>query len=212
MAADVGWLVLAFAGIGLASYLVSTRLRAPTVAPLTLLVFLPFHVLMVLSAAIFAGYLIATFQQQPDRWDRAFCYVSICCSAAAAVAVVWLGGINTLTEPRAFRASASEHANARAGMWLRGHYSGGEILMESYGNETVTFDSRISASQIIYEGSLRQWQPALRDPISRGIRWIYMRRAPGDQDGVWRALHGSKELAGYALVYADPDRLIYRER
>ena len=84
--------------------------------------------------------------------------------------------------------------------------------MESFGNETVTFSSRIPVGQIIYEGSFRQWRPDLADPAGHGIRWIYMRRTPGSPDDVFRRLHGSVQLSGYRLVYEDPDRLIYTLR
>jgi hypothetical protein len=81
--------------------------------------------------------------------------------------------------------------------------------MESFGNETVTFGSQIPLGQIVYEGSFRQWGPDLAGPRSHGIRWIYMRRTPGNTDEVFRRLHGSSQLDGYRLVYRDPARLIY---
>jgi hypothetical protein len=111
-----------------------------------------------------------------------------------------------------FQASATQRADDRAGAWLRAHYHGGKVLMESFGNETATFESRIPLGSVIYEGSYRQWSPALHDPVGHGIRWIYMRRTPGDTDQVWGRLHGRPDLAHYALVYSDPDRLIYAYR
>jgi hypothetical protein len=81
--------------------------------------------------------------------------------------------------------------------------------MESFGNETVTFGSRIPLGQVVYEGSFRQWEPDLAHPAGHGIRWIYMRQTPGSQDQVYRQLHGSAELAGYRLMYHDAARLIY---
>ncbi len=39
-----------------------------------------------------------------------------------------------------------------------------------------------------------------------------MRRTQGDPDQVWQQLHGRPALARYALVYSDPDHLIYTER
>lgn len=81
--------------------------------------------------------------------------------------------------------------------------------MESFGNETMTFWSRIPLGQVVYEGSFRQWAADLTDPAGHGIRWIYMRRTPGSTDEVFQRLHGSALLAGYRLVYSDPSRLIY---
>jgi hypothetical protein len=49
------------------------------------------------------------------------------------------------------------------------------------------------------------WQPALSDPLSRGVRWIYMRRS----DAVWNRLQGTAMLSRYLLVYSGPDRRVY---
>jgi hypothetical protein len=238
MADNVGWLALALAAAGLAYYVVRTRLRGAAVAPLALLVIIPFYiyalydgqrplhvlqingslynvrfgVLTILPVALFLGFLAVAVQQLPRRWGRAAGYATLCCAVAVATGTIVAGGIDTLKEPQAYQASASQQANFRAAAWLRGHYHGGEVLMESFGNETVTFESRIPLSAVIYEGSYRQWRPALRDPVAHRIRWIYMRRTPGDTDQVWRLLHDGAELDRYSLVYADPDRLIYRER
>jgi putative flippase GtrA len=238
MADNVGWLALALSAIGLGCYLVRTRLRSGSLAPLVLLVIIPFYVyalyagqrplhvtqingsvynvrfglLTVLPVALFLGYLTVVVRERSHRWLRAAGYAALCGAVAAATALVAVGGVDTLKEPEGFQASASQLASDRAALWLREHYRGGKVLMESFGNESVTFGSRIPLSLIIYEGSYRQWQPALRDPLAQKIRWIYMRRAPGGTDEVWQALHGSRELGRYAVVYADPDRLIYQER
>jgi hypothetical protein len=83
------------------------------------------------------------------------------------------------------------------------------------GNETVLFDSRIPLGQVVSEGDRAQWQRALADPAAQDIRWIYARRTPGLPDAVWLALRGSAHdatrLARYTLVYANSDRVIYRE-
>jgi hypothetical protein len=85
--------------------------------------------------------------------------------------------------------------------------------MESWGNEAVTFESRIPTANILYEGSFRLWQPALRDPANRGVRWVHLRNQPGQEDDVWRALNGTPQLLNnYDLVYRDAGRLIYRYR
>jgi glycosyltransferase involved in cell wall biosynthesis len=238
MADNVGWIALAVAAAGLGYYLVHTRLRPETLAPVALLVIIPFYiyalysgqrplhvmqingslynvrfgVLAVLPVAIFLGYLVEAIQNEHRRSIRAVGYAFLCYVAAAAAFVLAFGGIDTLKEPQSYQASASQQANDHAAAWLRGHYRGGKVLMESFGNEAVTFESRVPLGAIIYEGSYRQWQPALHDPLGHGIRWIYMRRTPGDADQVYRVLHDSQELRAYSLVYADKDRLIYRER
>ena len=76
----------------------------------------------------------------------------------------------------------------------------------------TAFDSRIPVGQIVYENSSPQWQRALADPAAQSIRWIYLRRTPGNPDAVWLALHrGGMQLNRYTVVYSDPDRVIYRE-
>jgi hypothetical protein len=169
-------------------------------------------VLTILPVALFLAYLTVAVLNRASRWLRAAGYATLCCIIVAATGLVAMSGIDTLKEPEVYQASASQIANDRAAQWLREHYHGGKVLMESFGNESVTFESQIPLGMIIYEGSYRQWLPALHDPLGQGIRWIYMRRAPGGTDEVWQALHGSKELDHYSLVYADPGRLIYRER
>jgi hypothetical protein len=85
--------------------------------------------------------------------------------------------------------------------------------MESFGNESVTFESRIPTQNIVYEGSFKMWEPALRDPAGAGIQWIYLRTTPGQQDDADLALTGNPELgAVYQLVYKDADRVVYRRK
>jgi glycosyl transferase family 2 len=180
-----------------------------------------FGMVMILPAAIFVGYLAVAVQgyvrgpwrtRHVGQLANAVGHIVLCCAVVAPAAAIATGGISTLREAEAIKGSVSQQADARAGAWLRGHYDGGRVLMESSGNETVTFDSHISTSQIIYEGSSRQWRSALTDPSVLDIRWIYMRRTSGDPDDVWRSLHASTALSRYVLVYADADQLIYREK
>ena len=238
MADNAGTLALALAAAGFAYYLARTRLRVDAIAPLALTCFVPFYVyalysgqrplhvtqitgslynvrfglLMVLPTAIFMGFLVTAIARHRRVWLRIGGCAALTAVAVACAGLVLHGGIETLTEAVVFRAAPAEQANARAADWLRAHYDGGEVLMESFGNETVTFASRIPLGQIVYEGSFRQWDPDLADPAGHGIRWIYMRRTPGSQDQVFRRLHGSPQLASYRLVYQDPDRLIYERR
>jgi hypothetical protein len=238
MADNAGFAALALGAVGFGWYLVRTRLRTESVAPLALTAFLPFFVyalysgqrplhvtqisgqlynvrfglLMTLPTAIFAGYLVTAIPDGAQAWLRRTASAALVVAVAGCSVLVLHGGIDTLTEPLDFRASAAEHANAAAADWLRAHYNGGKMLMESFGNETITFSSRIPVGQIIYEGSFRQWQPDLADPAGHGIRWIYMRRTPGSRDDVYRRLHGKALLNSYRVVYEDPGRLIYTRR
>lgn len=236
MADNAGALALALATVGFAYYLVRSRFQIESIAPLALTAFVPFYVyalysgqrplhvtqisgslynvrfglLMVLPTAIFMSFLATAVTDSTSRaWLRRGAFAVLAVAAVAGAGLVARGGVDTLTEAVVFRAAPAEHANTVAARWLRSHYDGGKMLMESFGNETVTFASRISLSEIVYEGSFRQWQPDLANPARHGIRWIYMRQTPGSQDQVFRQLHGSAQLAGYRLVYHDAQRLIY---
>ena len=235
MADNAGALALALAAAGFTYYLARTRLRVDAVGALALISFVPFYVyalysgqrplhvtqitgslynvrfglLMVLPTAVFMGFLVTAVASNRRAWLRIGGCTALTAAALACAGLVLHGGIDTLKEAVVFRAAPAEQSNARAAGWLRSHYDGGKILMESFGNETVTFASRIPLGQVVYEGSFRQWGPDLADPGGHGIRWIYMRRTPGSQDQVFRRLHGSPQLASYRLVYQDTDRLIY---
>jgi hypothetical protein len=81
--------------------------------------------------------------------------------------------------------------------------------MESHGNEFVAFD--VPSNQLVYEGSYRQWLPALQNPARNGIRWIIMSCQKGSPDLVCSSV-GKSQLEPYKLVYQTPDHiyLVYR--
>jgi hypothetical protein len=227
---DLGPVVLVLAGAGLVCFAWRTRLRAEAPAVVPLLVFLPFFVwalhsgqrplhvpeiggdlynvrfalVMVLPAALFTAYLVVPANRTPLR-----------CLPAVAVLVgcghLALTGIATVEEAKAFRAGSAHRVDARAAAWLREHYDGGRVLMQSWSNETVGFDSRVPVRRVVYEGSFRQWEPALGDPVGQGIRWIHLRRTPGGEDEVWRRLHDSPLMHfEYKPAYADDHHVFYR--
>jgi hypothetical protein len=172
-----------------------------------------FGLIMLLAAAVFAGYLVGLvpgmMRRVPwpvvARFGTGAVAVGVLASAAA------VSGVVTLDEARDFR--GKEAPNTAAAAWLRQHHDGGRTLMMSFGNESVTFDSRIPTQRIVSEGSYKLWQPALRDPASSHIEWIYIRAVPGREDTVWRELYGTPQLEQpYQLVYSGDQRLIYRLR
>jgi hypothetical protein len=172
-----------------------------------------FGLIMLLAAAVFAGYLVSLvpgmMRRVPwpvvARFGTGAVAVGVLASAAA------VSGVVTLDEARDFR--GKEAPNTAAAAWLRQHHDGGRTLMMSFGNESVTFDSRIPTQRIVSEGSYKLWQPALRDPASSHIEWIYIRAVPGREDTVWRELYGTPQLEQpYQLVYSGDQRLIYRLR
>ncbi|MFE9751295.1 glycosyltransferase family 39 protein [Saccharothrix saharensis] len=227
---DLGPVVLVSAGAGLVCLTWRTRLRDGAAALLPLLVFLPFFVwalhsgqrplhvpeiggdlynvrfalVMVLPAALFTAYLVVPANRALLRSLPAVAVLVGCGHLA-------LTGIATLEEARAFRAGSAQRVDARAAAWLREHYDGGRVLMQSWSNETVGFDSRVPVERVVYEGSFRQWEPALDDPVGQGIRWIHLRRTPGGEDEVWRRLHDSPLMHfEYKPAYADDHHIFYR--
>ncbi len=242
MAYDLGAVAMVLAGAGVVVHLARARLRPDAVALYPLLAFFPFFVyalqsgqrplhvpevgglalynvrfgmVMVLATAVFTGYLVGQAvglvrSAPPLARSLAPALLAVAAVAACALAVP---GIATLDEARAFRASDVERANSRASAWLREHYDGGLVLMESFGNESVTFDSQIPTQSIVYEGSFQRWEPALAHPAGHDIRWVYLRTTPGGEDQTWAELAGTPELENdYALVFDDDDREIYRRR
>ena len=225
MADGVGTPVLALGALGFCYYLATTRLRPRAAAPLALLVFVPFtayaarlgtspdivaaSVAVVLPTALFTGYVALAVQRYASR--QAAGYALLGTVIAGVLGVTAVSGSSALREAKAASSSAVAKADERAGAWLRAHYSGGLILMQSAGNETVAFDSRVPLGRIVSEDNSGQWQQALANPAAQDVRWIYMRRLPGGPDAVWLALHGRPRLTHYTAVYADPDHVLYRE-
>ncbi|WP_230687080.1 glycosyltransferase [Catellatospora vulcania] len=238
---NIGLVSLILGLLGVIAYAVRHRLRAEHVAVYPLLLFgaffvyalysgqRPLHVreyggelynvrfglIMLLPAAVFAGYLVSLAPALAERLNRpALARVAKGVVAAGVLSTALaVPGVITLDEARDFRNSAWEAANASASGWLRGNHHGELTLMMSFENESVTFDSRIPTEAIVYEGSYQLWERALADPAASDIEWIYMRALPGQEDQVWRELHGTRQLEQhYALVYEHEHRLIYRRK
>jgi hypothetical protein len=180
-----------------------------------------FGLVMILPASIMTGVLAAWLadalaRQRPASRPRASAVLQVLpaaagLAAAAAIAVSQLasGAIVTLTEPLATQATpTSQHAQAAA-LWLRAHYTGGLLLMESYGNEEVAFDSRVPLQDQVYEGSYRIWSPALSNPSGHDITWIVMRTETNHTDQVYQALYGSTLIDGYRQVWRNHDYIMY---
>jgi len=236
---NLGIVALGLGAVGIAWYVIRTRLRSPSLAPLALLAPLPFYVaslyfgqrplhvtqidsdlynvrfglIMILPVALFGGYLVGALPAVQRRGARIArgavqaCVVGAIGTALIVPAAGGVGGIVTLKEALSARTLSAELEST----WLQQNYDGGLMLMESFGNDVVTFQSHIPTDAIIYEGSYRKWNAALDDPVGHHIRWIYMRQSPGNRDIVWAHLHASPVLrADYKLVYSDPNCLIYK--
>jgi hypothetical protein len=174
-----------------------------------------FGLVMALPAALLAGYLVAEAMDRAarlgGRWRAlavAIPVVVLAMIGAQCGAALRSGNIVTLEEPLAASAAPSAVQAAAAAAWLRAHYDGGLLLMESYGNEEVAFASRVPLPDQVYEGSYQVWGPALAHPGYHEITWVVMHAATADE--VYAGLRGSIVRYGYRLAWTNNDYLVYR--
>jgi hypothetical protein len=177
-----------------------------------------FGLVMLLPACILVGFLTAEVgrvlgTRLRSRWLpflRSAPAIAVIAGAGfIAAGSLQSGNIVTLMEPLAASVTPTAlHADAAA-EWLEHHYNGGLLLMESYGNESVAFESHVPLQDQVYEGSYRIWQPALANPSGHDIKWIVMRSEVNDQDQVYKSLFGSTLIDGYRLAWHNYDYLIY---
>jgi hypothetical protein len=231
--------VLALAG--LAVYLWRKRLSPESMPALSLLVMFPmfvvmlykgqrplhvweyyhsfynvrFGLVMLLPAALLAGYLIAEAMDWASRARGRWRVLAVATPAVVLAVIAGqsgaelrTGNIVTLEEPLAANAAPSAVQATAAAGWLRAHYDGGLMLMESYGNEQVAYASHVPLPDQVYEGSYRLWEPALAHPGYHRIAWVVMHDSP--QDEVYAGLRGSIVRYGYRLAWTNGDYLIYR--
>jgi putative flippase GtrA len=163
-----------------------------------------FGLMMLLPAAIFTGYL-AAFLGKVSRFKSGF-YLS----GGVLIALILLinGSLALGHEIITYNDPASTLGyyidEMRVDSFLDHSYNGGRVLMESYGNERIAF--ALPSNELVYEGSYKEWTPALRNPEGNEIGWIVMDCRPGSQDLVCSALT-NRQLAPYRLVYSTPDRV-----
>lgn len=230
---DLGLPVVCILIAGLVVLLLARRQVTPMLPALSLLVMFPFFVLalesgqrplhvlqldsdlynvrfgllMILPAAIFAGCLAGLPQR---RWVVAAVTAGIVAIAGWQSAWGLLHPktkIAVLQEPVRWQRTGAR-AQDHAAFFLHRRYTGGKILAQFFSNEDLLFRARIALRANIYEGSYRQWLPALAQPSAHGIRWIVMH--VGDPtDKVTSALTNSPELRAYKLVYRNREYRIY---
>ncbi len=223
--------------LGAVVYAVRTRLRPQHMAPLAFYVLFPFFVfmlyagqrpmrvpelsgdmynirfalVMLLPTAIFMAYLA--------RRSLLLKALVIVIAAGSIVLQLRLHGIITLTEPASVQDTPRSQNIELAAAWLKAHYNGGRMLMESYGNDQLQFVSGIPLGQVVYEGSFRIWEGTLEAPQRSGIEWVVMRLPSSDvydlvgADKVWTRWHNDPALeAHYDLVYANAFYQIYQRK
>jgi putative flippase GtrA len=169
-----------------------------------------FGLIMLVPAAIGAGYLVGVFRRwRPVAWVAAGLVLALTVS----LGVSTLRKDNVVTFIAARETLTSQPVLAQDTIaYLNGHYTGGLVLMESFGNERIAF--QLPSSQLVYEGSYRQWRPSLRDPAANHIDWIIARCGNDPSpDQVCLAL-GRRQLGPYQQVYVSPGRdyRVYRLR
>jgi hypothetical protein len=195
---NVGWPILLLAGIGLLALIVVEwwlkRSITRTLPVLSLLVIFPFFVysiykgerplhirplevdlynvrfglIMLVPAAILVGYLISVLRRfRPATYILSGFVLAVVIGVAAMM--FSQNGPITYQEAR----GSQNPVEARVADAFLQYYSGGKVLMQSFGNERIAFD--IPASALIYEGSYQKWGMALKNPSANGIDTIVER-------------------------------------
>jgi 4-amino-4-deoxy-L-arabinose transferase-like glycosyltransferase len=168
-----------------------------------------FGLIMLVPTAIGIGYLVGTLQR-----FRPAMYVAGGLVLALAIGLGASGvrhdNVITYTAARETLTSTSVVKQAPVVAFLKTHYTGGLVLMESFGNENVAF--QIPSDQLVYEGSYRQWLPSLQDPAAHHIEWIIARCGNYPYPDKVCLTLGKAQLSHYSLVYttADHDYRVYR--
>jgi hypothetical protein len=170
-----------------------------------------FGLIMLVPAAILVGYLVGTLQRLRPAMYVAGSLVLIL-AAGLGASLLRQGNVVTYEAARSTLTSMPVLKQDPVVTYLKAHYTGGRVLMESFGNESIAF--QIPSSELVYEGSYRQWQPALRDPSANHIDWIIARCGNYPSPDKVCATLGRPQLSHYSAVYgtADGDYRVYQLR
>jgi putative flippase GtrA len=172
-----------------------------------------FGLMMLIPAAVFAGYLPAAIgkllRSKPAMYIVSGSLVAL--TLLLNWAIVSGHDVVTYSEPLSYQQSAGTTDQDEVVGFLEHNYTGGRVLMESYGNEFIAF--AIPSSQLVYEGSYLQWLPALRFPAQSSIEWIIMSCPENNADIVCSTV-SMPQLRPYVLAYRTRDGvyLVYRRR
>jgi hypothetical protein len=163
-----------------------------------------FGLMMLLPTAIFVGYFVAFFHKVL-RFKSVMYFVGgalIFLTMLVTRSLIVGHEIVTYNESASYLQSTGTVEQGQVITFLKRSYHGGRVLMESYGNERIAF--ALPSNELVYEGSYRQWLPALHDPTRNDIQWIVMDCQPNNQDLVCSAMT-KRQLASYRIVYRTPD-------
>ena len=235
------WPLLATASIGLAAFcLLEWRSKisvARSLPVLSLLIIFPFFVIclykgqrpmkvpqvehsfynvrfglmMLMPTAVFVGYIPAAIGRV-FKFKSAMYFVGTSLLALTLLlnwSLLSRHAVATYSEPSRYLHTGRSTDETQVVAFMKQNYHGGRVLMESYGNELVAFG--LPSNQLVYEGSYRQWLPALQNPVGSGIRWIIMSCQKNNSDIVCSSV-GKPQLRPYKLVYRTRDHvyIVYR--
>ena len=172
-----------------------------------------FGLMIIMPAAVFVGYLPAAIGRLFR--SKAAIYIAGCALMALSLvlnsALVSAHKVATYNEAKQLRASARLIDQEQVIQFIKHNYSDGRVLMESFGNDFIAF--AIPSNQLVYEGSYRQWLPALQNPVRNRIEWIIMSCQENNPDIVCARV-GKSKLRPYVLTYHTHDDVyrVYRQR
>lgn len=248
--ANISWLMLVFAGIGLVVLLFDNRPKVKTVliAPLVIVPFFifalymgqrPLHVaeingdlynvrfglFLIIPVAIYIGYLsgkvFSLVLGKGQRRADSFAFRAVLGAIAGLMIIVPAVSLAislnqgekpvTLEDPLYAQRQRLHVMQLQAGGFMRQHYDDGLILMETFGNERLAFNAAPS-EKLIYEGSFRKWEPALRDPAQSNIEWVITRTSGGSGPDLISTQVKPAQLAGFVQVYSNENYSIYQRR
>lgn len=158
-----------------------------------------FGLTMLPPTAILAGYLAGTLAKV--RRIAAYALGLAIVSAIGVVGGMLVTSHNVVTYNEGYKITHSPHTIVEQDVYkfLSAHYKGGKILMESFGNEDIAF--HVPSQELVYEGSYRQWLPALQYPAAHHIQWIVETCDPANEPNESCAFLGTAQLKPYQLVF-----------
>jgi Dolichyl-phosphate-mannose-protein mannosyltransferase len=171
-----------------------------------------FGLIMLVPTAILIGYLVGTLQRfRPVMYVAGTLVLALAIGLGAGL--IRSHNVVTYTAAQETLSSTTVLEQDPVVAYLKTHYTGGLVLMESFGNENIAF--QVPSDELVYEGSYHQWLPSLLNPLANHIEWIIARcgsNSPGP-DKVCLAV-GKAQLSNYSLVYAtaDHDYRVYQLR
>jgi hypothetical protein len=115
-------------------------------------------------------------------------------------------------EQRPVLAESVEHAYLAAEQqevltFLRAHYDGSRILIDSGRSAPLMYDSRLPLKEFIcHDGDLRDWNNAIQAPLEHA-GWLCAEKG----DEIWGLLHVDPRLAdGYSLAVSTENYVLYQ--